>query len=225
MPGRKHPFIVGSIYHVFNKTIEGRKIFNEDEKCQKFLEICRYYRSSQSIMRFSNFIRLSPDFIQLYEERISDKRTFRVSVLAYCFMPTHYHFLLRQNHEKGISIFISQVQNSFTRYSNIKHERIGPIFLHRFKSKPIQSEEQLKHVARYIHLNPYSSGVVQNHEDLQNFPWSSFHEYINSLSPKISEPNFILTLFNNNKERYKKFVLDNAYHQKMLENCKYLNRW
>ena len=135
------------------------------------------------------------------------------------------HFLLRQNQNTGISRFVSQIQNSFTRYFNRKHERSGPIFLQTFKSKPIISEEQLKHISRYVHLNPYSGRIITLIEDVREYPWSSFSDYISLSKAKLSEPENVLSFFKNNKERYRKFVLDNSAHQKMLEYCKYAEKW
>ncbi len=225
MPGRTHPLITDHTYHIFNRTIEHKMVFEDSEICRIFLDIVWYYRSSYAHLRFSNFRKLPQELKQSYEKKINDKRSFRVSILAYCIMPTHYHFLLRQNQTQGISFYISQIQNSFTRYLNLKYERAGPIFLHTFRSKPIQSEEQLKHVSRYIHLNPFSSGIVADIENLSKYPWSSFKEYVFLSNHILSDPTNVLSFFANNRERYKRFVLDNGEHQKMLEYCKYSNRW
>lgn len=225
MSGRNHFFLTNNIYHVYNKTIEQKRIFDDQEICKKFLDILTYYRSSQSLLRYSNFQNLSSELKIQYEKKIFDGRTYRISILSYCLMPTHFHLLIKQKQENGISFFISQILNSFTRYQNIKNERVGPIFLHPFKSKYIQTEEQLKHVSRYIHLNPFSSGIVKEKTELEYYSWSSFGHYLSQKNDSISEIKFILSLFNNDKTRYKKFVLDNAEHQKTLEYCKYSERW
>jgi len=224
MPGRKHPLLTGNIYHIYNKTIERRAVF-VGEYCDKFIQTARYYRSSQSILRFSNFQKLPETLFSIYEKKVTDKRTFRVIVLAYCLMPTHYHMLIKQIQDKGISFFISQIQNSFTRFYNIKSSRTGPIFLEKFKSKLIVSEEQLKHTSRYIHLNPFSSGLIKKVPQILKYQYSSLAEYFNSSNKSLSNPNIILSFFANDKKRYKNFVLNNAEHQKMLEYCKYSNKW
>lgn len=224
MPGRLHPLITGNIYHVYNKSIEKRIIFNE-EYCNLFIKTARYYRSSQSILRFSNFQKLSPNLLEPYEKRVLDKRSFRVTILAYCLMPTHYHFLIKQNQDRGISIFTSQLQNSFTRFYNIKSLRTGPIFLEKFKSKPITSEEQLKHVSRYIHLNPYSGGLIEKVGEIGKYSYSSFSKYLGLTDKTFCDPNIVLSLFNENREKYKDFVLNNAEYQRTLEYCKYSNKW
>ena len=140
-------------------------------------------------------------------------------------MPTHFHFLLRQNDNNGIQNFISNAANSFTRYHNIKYEKLGPLFLPRFKSVKVTSEEQAMHVSRYIHLNLYSSGLCKNIEELVNYKWSSFKEYVGDVKNGLCDKTFILGLFNFNKERYKRFVFNNADYQKSLEHIKYTNKW
>jgi len=182
-----------------------------------------YYRSTASLLRLSNLFRLGNVFKKTYLKTVEDNSTFRVSILAYCLMPTHYHLLLRQNKNGGISHYVSQIQNSFTRYSNVKQKRSGPLFIHRFQSKPVVSDEVFKHVSRYIHLNSYSSGIVDN---VFSYAWSSLHEYMEGGNPKwrLCDTVPLLQLFNQDKERYKKFILNNADYQKTLEICKYADR-
>jgi len=88
MPGRPHPLLTGNIYHIINKTIERKTIF-VNEISDKFLQTARYYRSTSSISRFFTFQKLSPALFHFYEKKVFDRRTFRVSILAYCLMPTH----------------------------------------------------------------------------------------------------------------------------------------
>lgn len=225
MPGRTYPLVTNNIYHVFNKSLDHKKIF-ENTTSNLFLQIVRYYRSTYStFLRFSNFEELPIELKLQQENKIKDIGSFSISILAYCIMPTHYHFLLRQNQDKGISKFISQIQNSFTKYFNFKYQHEGPIFLHTFRSQPILSEEQLKHISRYIHLNPYSSKLLNEVEEIEKYPWSSFSEYLKQNDSNLSQPENILSFFNENKERYRAFVLGNAAHQKMLEYCKHATRW
>lgn len=224
MPGRLHHLITGQIYHIYNKTINDNSLFNNDFYCQKFIDDIWYYRSSASLIRLSNLDKISNEFKESYLKKINDPNFFRVSILTHTLMPTHYHFILKQNRDNGISNFISLIQNSFTRFYNIKNSSNGPVFLHRFKSKPIITEEQLKHTSRYIHLNPYSSGLIKSVKNLEKYPWSSYKEYINRLKNILPEPDYILFLFNNDRERYKKFVINNADYQKTLEICKYAEK-
>jgi len=225
MPKRKMNFINGEYYHIFNKTIESKQIFIDNYLTSMFLEISQYYRSSKTRLRFSDYKKLIDINKNLILKEILISAYFKVEILCYCLVPTHFHFLLKQLSENGVSKFIGDILNSFTRYFNIKTERKGPIFLPRFKAVRITNETQLKHVSRYIHLHPYSNGLVKNTIELENYRWSSFSEYISNKASKLSSPDFILNLFNNDKIRYKKFVFDNADYQKSLEYIKHIDCW
>jgi putative transposase len=74
----------------------------------------------------------------------------RVTVIAYCLMPNHFHLVLRQNEDGGISQYLADFQNSYTKYFDLKHRRSGAIFNRQFKAVLIESENQLLHLTRYI---------------------------------------------------------------------------
>jgi putative transposase len=171
-------------------------------------------------MRLSKFLKLS----NIERERLMSVQKKEnkklVDFLAYCLMPNHFHFLLKQVSEGGISRFMSNFQNSYTRYYNIKYERVGPLFLDKFKAIRIETDDQLLHVSRYIHLNPYSSFVVKKIEDLDDFMGSSLFEYLND-QEGICKKDYLLPFFNNIKG-FKKFVWDQADYQRRLEEIKHL---
>lgn len=218
MPGRKYPLITEAYYHVYNKTIDGKRPLENPRILSKMKEICWYNRSKSTPMCYADYLRASDERRKHVYNVLANTNSHRVSVLAYCFMPTHYHFLLRQLVDGGISMFVSQVQNSFTRYFNILKSRKGPLFLHRFQSRPIESEGDIKHLARYIHLNPYSCGYVVNVEDAFTYEGSSFLELANdAVHPMITSGNNILSYFDNDLSRYRNFVIQNAKYQKQLE--------
>ena len=76
-----------------------------------------------------------------------------MEIICYCLMPNHLHLLLRQLMDGGISKFMSNFANSYTRYFNTKSKRKGPVFEGKFKAKRIETDEQLLHLSRHIHLN------------------------------------------------------------------------
>ena len=84
-------------------------------------------------------------------------------------MPNHFHLLLKQTIDNGISHFLSKFTNSYTKYFNTKYNRVGPVFQGVFKSVHIESDEQLMHLSRYIHLNPVVSAVVEK-QNLLSYP-------------------------------------------------------
>ncbi|OGK16803.1 hypothetical protein A2774_05335 [Candidatus Roizmanbacteria bacterium RIFCSPHIGHO2_01_FULL_39_12c] len=220
MPGRLEKFVNNRIYHIFNKTINKRLIFDSDNYCSKFLDIARYYQSSQALVSYSNIKNYDLDFQKKLFRRIVIKKYFNVEIFTFSLMPTHYHFLIRQKKDNGIPIFIADTLNSFTRYFNIKNEGLGPIFLPRFKSKRITTDEQAKHVSRYIHLNPLTAGIVNSIDELIEYRWSSLPEYLTG-KKGICNTKFILNLFDDNKQRYRKFLEDNINYQKTLDMIKH----
>lgn len=219
MPGRPHLLVTGEYYHVFNKTVDGKRPFESSRMLNKIKEIAWYYRSIATTHCYADFIRLA-DLSRSDESRgISDPKSFRVSILAYCFMPTHFHFLLKQQIDGGISMFISQIQNSFTRYYNTLNNRKGPLFIHRFRSRPIESDADLKHLSRYIHLNPFSSGIVSDVNSALSYLGSSFHELSrDNLDTRLTQKVEELPYIDNSYENYRQFVIQNAEYQKSLEN-------
>jgi putative transposase len=135
-------------------------------------------------------------------------------------MPNHFHLLLKQIGDSGISKFLSNFQNSYTRYFNVKHERDGSLFLDQFKAIRIESDEQLLHVSRYIHLNPYTGFVIKSEKELETYPWSSYTEYFLD-KPRIIEKDILLSFFDS-KSSFKKFVFNQADYQKRLKEIQHL---
>jgi putative transposase len=131
-------------------------------------------------------------------------------------MPNHFHLILRQESENGISRFISQLLNSYTRYFNIKNRRIGQLFLDQFKNVLVENDNQLLHLSRYIHLNPYSSQLITNIDNIFNNKWSSFGEHFNKNEHKICNTTIVDSNFKT-IDKYKEFILDNADYQKSLK--------
>jgi putative transposase len=136
-------------------------------------------------------------------------------------MPNHYHLLLKQTKREGISEFIRLSSNSYAKYYNTKHKRTGPLFQGRFKAVRIQTDEQLLHVSRYIHLNPYTSSLVKTFKRLLSYPYSSLKEFANNTSGCCSKKP-VLEHFEN-PDKYIRFVKNNADFQKSLQKIKNLS--
>lgn len=134
-------------------------------------------------------------------------------------MPTHFHFLVRQKEDDGVIKFISNVTNSFTRHFNLKTNRKGPLFLPVFKSSKISTYEQFIHVSRYIHLNPFSSGLVKTPQALLDYPWSSLSDYLQIPKHTFLSKTYLMRNFKS-KESYRSFIFNHADYQKNLEFIK-----
>jgi putative transposase len=131
-------------------------------------------------------------------------------------MPDHYHFLLKIMKSNSFSKFLGDVENSFTRYFNIRFDRRGPLWQNSFKAVEIRSNEQLLHVSRYIHLNPTTSRLVDKPED---WIFSSYKDFITN---KNLLNDFMKEISINDITDYKKFVENNIEYQRELKNIKKL---
>jgi len=220
MPGRKIPLVNGEIYHVFNRGVAAQPTYLDKRDYQRALETLVYYQNRAAPLSYSFFVRLPQDRkVQVIEE-MKKKKEFLADVIAYCLMPNHFHLILRQLRDGGISFFMSNFTNSYTRYFNTRNERIGPLYQGKFKAVRIETDEQLLHISRYIHLNPYTSFVLKTLSELERYQYSSFGEYLNSLEG-ICGKDLVLGNFKTTN-LYRKFVLDQADYQRNLSKIKHL---
>lgn len=207
MPSRTVPFINDEYYHIFNRGVAKMPIFNNAFDYKHFLSTILYYQVDGPKPRFSFF----------RNKRISlEKNGKIVDIVCYCLMPNHFHFLLRQKKENGITEFISKTSNSYTRYFNVKNKRVGPLLQGEFKSVYVESNEQLLHLSRYIHLNPLIGYVTKN---ITNYEWSSYQEYL-GLGGKIYSKDVILEQFRS-RDDYEQFILDQVGYVRELEFIKH----
>lgn len=214
---RKDLLVVGEIYHVFNKSIAGFKIFNNDSEFSRMTGTIRHYQREKPPVKFSQFIKLSRvKENQLGETIPLSEKEKLVEIIAYCLMPTHLHLILKQLKENGVSIFMSNILNSYTRYFNTKINRKGPLWEGRFKNVLVETDEQLLHLTRYIHLNPVTAYLVNKPEE---WPASSYQEYLFKVNNKICKYNNILDI---EPTSYRKFVQDLASYQRELATIKEL---
>lgn len=183
-------------------------IFKNSYNFQRFLKTMLYYEVLGPKPRFSLFTPTN---------NLLDTSKQIVEIVCYCLMPNHFHFLVKQLIDGGITEFISKLSNSYTKYFNIKYRRVGPLLQGEFKSVLVESNEQLLHLSRYIHLNPLVSGLVK---DLKDYPWSSYPEYIGLSAQKICAKEIILNQFKSSKD-YQRFVLDQADYGRELEIIKH----
>lgn len=221
MPGRKIPLVNNEIYHIFNRGVASQPTFLGKRDYERALETIFYYQNSNPPIKYSRFLTLSiKDRAELLENLVKEKN-FLVEFISYCLMPNHFHFLLRQIKDGGIAKFVGNFTNSYTRYFNTKQERAGPLFTGKFKSVRIETEEQLLHVSRYIHLNPYTSFVVKTLNALEIYPYSSFPEYTEKVDSNFCSKDVVMSGYKN-LELYKQFVFDQADYQRSLDQIKHL---
>jgi len=215
---RKDPLISGEIYHIFSKSIAGFKIFNKDSEYLRMMATTRYYQMEDTRVKFSRFIKSENGENSfsacLHNDCLGKDRL--VEIIAYCIMPTHLHLILKQLKDKGISTFMNNILNSYSRYFNTKHNRKGPLWESRFKNVLVRTNEQLLHLTRYIHLNPVTAYLVNKPQLWQA---SSYNEYLLNIDSKnkICKYDDVLDI---NPDSYRKFVEDRASYQRDLKEIK-----
>lgn len=210
MPYRKTRFINNHYYHIFNRGVEKREIFTSNSDYERFLETMYYYQFGGAKPKLSTRKRY-----RLIDFEKSEKI---VEINCYCLMPNHFHLLLRQRDEKGIQGFMGKVLNSYTKHYNTKYKRVGHLFQGTFKAVMIESDEQLIHVSRYIHLNPFVSKLV---DSANSYPYSSLEDFISRRGSSICAAKPVMDLFKSVND-YKKFVVDHQSYARDLHKIKEL---
>lgn len=221
MPGRNIPLAKNEIYHVINRGIASIPTFQDKRDYSRAIETILYYQNQTPPIKYSRFLTLPLEDRQQILKDLAKQKQFLIEIIAYCLMPNHFHLILKQTTENGISKFMSNTTNSYTRYSNTKNERIGPLFQGKFKAIRVETDEQLLHLHRYVHLNPYTSYVVKTVKNLEEYPFSSLPEYLGKIKNNHCSKELILSNFKNNSS-YKNFIYDQTDYQRKLEEIKHL---
>jgi hypothetical protein len=132
-------------------------------------------------------------------------------------MSNHYHLLV-ETPEPNLSVAMQWINVSYATYFNRKCGRHGHLFQGRFKAILIDADEYLKHLSRYIHLNPVRAKMVSTPSE---YKWSSYSAFIGKIkAPQFLEINWLLSNFGKSrkeaKRNYKDFV--EGVDMKTLEN-------
>jgi putative transposase len=207
---RKITLATGEIYHIYNRCSKG-DIFTHKQEVKTFLAAVWYYLQITPPVKFSIY-KKQPD-----NYRLSLKKTL-VDIYAYCLMPNHFHFILKQNTDKGIQFFMQRLSGSYSHYYNLRNNKRGMLFDSFFKAKRIENQEQLTHLSRYIHLNPVTSFLV---EDPIYYEYSSYQNYLGLKNNQYLSSLPVMANFT--PDSYKLFVLDRKDYQRELATIKHLS--
>lgn len=209
MPTKPRFFDLNLYYHIYNCGVEKRDIFTTEKDYQRFLKTIDFYLYNHHIS-YAQFQDLNEKAKQTYT-KLNPKglESLRVKLVSYCLMPNHFHFLIKPAQEDGVTQFLSDISNSYTRYFNIKNKRIGSLFQGTFKSKEILTEESLLQITRYIHLNPVNSSKTNPSSSLkpEDYPFSNYQLFLNPKGLEIDQEE-VLNCVNlaGGSKNYKEFV-------------------
>jgi len=209
MPNRPQ-MIVGELYHVYHRGIDGRIVFPTKNHYERFISALQLFNTTRSVTlrEYFQLIKSGVRPLQEKEERL-------VKIGAFNLRPTHHHMLVRPLVKGGLSLFMQKINSGFTNFFNLKHSRTGPLFEGRYKVKHVNDDRYARHIQAYIPLNALDNAmpnwrkgildVKKAKRILHEYPWSSFSSYFgNNKFPGIIDPLFINDFFDNAKdlERY-----------------------
>ena len=207
-------YLENSYYHLYNRGVEKRIIFLDQQDNYTFLSYLKVYL-------------LPKDVIKLQEQLMDVKLTSRerdhilkllrlnnfsdtLELIAFCLMPNHFHFLIFQLEKTTIDQFMNSIMTRYSMYFNKKYKRVGPLFQGVYKAVSVVSDEQLIHLSRYIH----QQALKLKGQPLEPQP-SSYRNYIGEISQEWVKPDKVLNLFSTGKLSkfdstltYRKFVED-----------------
>jgi putative transposase len=184
-------YVENGWYHLYNRGIEKRDIFLDEQDYKVFLHY------------FKRYLTQSSDLVDEIKPRFKNDLFDKIQLVSYCLMPNHFHLLVKQAEKNTIIDFMRALSNSYTHYFNQKYQRIGPLFQGAYKGILINEEPYLLHLSRYIHLNPLEiynpaeSGEVKPRTrfHLVDYPYSSYGEYLGLRKTEWIHPDEILSFF------------------------------
>lgn len=202
-------------YHIYNRGVEKRTIFQDEQDHKVFLHFLKTYLSKPDQQKDRE-----KDPLELAIRPRPLKNFFQeITLLGYVLIPNHFHLLIKQRSANGIEKFMRSLGTKYVQYFNRRYKRVGPLFQGVYKALLINTDEQLLHLSRYIHLNPIHGCDKESpcHERLTK-SYSSYADYLGKRKTEWVHPEEILSFFKtaqraNPKDflSYQSFVED--YHQ------------
>jgi len=145
---RKDPLITEQYYHIYNRGVDKRDIFMNKDDLNRFVLSIKEFNIIKPIGSIDLNLRNKTDL-----DRFKNEDKILVSIVCYCFNPNHFHFIVKQEVEGGISEFFKRLLGGYTGYFNKVHSRSGSLFQGRFKSKLIKDEDYFLRIRPYVNVN------------------------------------------------------------------------
>ncbi|MDP2363079.1 MAG: transposase [Ignavibacteria bacterium] len=191
MPARNtiKTYAEDTYYHIYNRGVEKRNLFLDENDYLLFLHLLKIYLSSPQktdspLVTRRDLVRPRPARSLSEEVRLS----------AYCLMPNHFHLLLLQKTKDGMTKLMRKISTTYAMYFNEKYDRVGTLFESPYKAIGIDSEHYLLHLSRYIHLNPTELTKLTR-RDLVSYPYSSYAYYLGKKHAGWLNPSPVLSYF------------------------------
>jgi putative transposase len=194
----QNSFAPNEWYHCYSRGLDKQTIFKNDRDYERFLQLLYLTNSERPIHRSNLRTSSTPEILQI------PRASPITAIGVFCLMPNHFHLLLKEIREDGISNFMQRLGTAYTMYFNIKYKRAGSLLTTPFRSRHVKDDRYLQRVIQYIHCNPaelyesqWKEGVVKNPRLLQkrllDYPYASFRAFTDNnalLRPILNEAVF-----------------------------------
>lgn len=229
---KKPAFVNEQFYHIFNRGVEKRTVFENDKDRVRFIhDLFEFNDTDPAINVLYRFNKQSMEVQPQYIERERKPRKLLLDILAFCLMPNHYHLLVKQRLDNGVINFMKKIGTGYTMYFNQKYQRVGPLFQGRFKAALVNKESHLLHLPFYIHANPLDIILSDWQEEkfdlkrvgrfLNSYRWSSYLDYSGQKNfPSITQREFFNNYFKGNFKKEMDSWMENIHSENKLENIK-----
>lgn len=217
MPARnsQKEYLENSYYHIYNRGVEKRIIFQDEQDYSVFLSYLKTYLSPKDekiiLIDLASPVTNSKEKDRLLRLLHLNNFNEKIILLAYCLMPNHFHLLVKQKPFDGIDKFMNSLATRYTQYFNKKYKRVGSLYQAVYKAVLVNSEEQLLSLTSYIHRNPISEKPYAKNKQKNLFLQpSSLPEYLGKRQTPWIHPEDILSFFSktNPKLSYQSLVED-----------------
>jgi putative transposase len=183
---RTFSFATDEYYHIYNRGTDKRIIFLDSHDYNRFIVLLHLCNSKDPV-DIDKLLRGGQTFPDLIDLEIKERL---VDIGAYCLMPNHFHILVKEINENGISVFMKKLATAYSMYFNKKYNRTGGLFEGSFKAKHVNEDSYLKYLFAYINLNPIKlvdpkwkeNGIedkVKAEKYLLNYRYSSYLDFLN----------------------------------------------
>jgi len=199
-------YVKNGYYHLYNRGVEKRNIFLDQQDYNVFLSYLNNYLSVKNDEELFKIIQ-NPD--SSLSEKDKARKLLRLNnfsnnllLLAYGLMQNHFHFLVKQLETYAIDSFMNSIGTRYTMYFNRKYNRIGSLYQGVYKAVLVNSDEQLLHLSRYIHDQAIQKGQPSSYPEYmlqKKTDWVYTEEILSFFSKQ--NPNLSYQFFvNQNKE-------------------------
>ncbi len=190
---RKDPLINNNYYHIYNRGVDKRDIFMTKQDLNRFVLSVKEFNTSKPTKSLKERVSKKSGVGPL------EKSSPLVSIVCYCFNPNHFHFILKQNVDGGISEFSKRLLGGYTTYFNKVYNRTGALFQGRFKSHLIKNDQYFLKIRPYVNINYLIHDIP---EEKRHLVLASDREYDNLAFDLVSknEAEGILEFYGDNKK-------------------------